>query len=345
MDEALLSAGTDDRGMKQYTEYEGKKILVTGGAGCIGSNLCHRLSQLHVGRIIILDTLSSAYEWNIPVAENIQFIEGDILDDEMLRRVFKEKPDYVFHLASHFANQNSVDNPETDLMVNGMGILKVLQYAHLSNVKRFIFSSSGCGVYGLDSQMPFQERDVSISLNTPYQVTKLLGELYTNYFHNLYGLPIVNARFFNVFGPGEVPGKYRNVIPNFFYWAMHGKPLPITGDGNETRDWTYVDDIINGLLAMGIKEEAIGEAINLGSGTETKVIDMAMKINELTKNKAGIRYIERRNWDVKHRLLSSIQKAQQLLDYKPHTEFHDGLKKVYTWFIQHPEDIEKSAEF
>jgi len=345
MDEALLSAGTDDRGMKQYTEYEGKKILVTGGAGCIGSNLCYRLSQLHVGRIIILDNLSSAYEWNIPVAENIQFIEGDILDDEMLRRVFKEKPDYVFHLASHFANQNSVDNPETDLMVNGMGILKVLQCAHLSNVKRFIFSSSGCGVYGLDSQMPFQERDVSISLNTPYQVTKLLGELYTNYFHNLYDLPIVNARFFNVFGPGEVPGKYRNVIPNFFYWAMHGKPLSITGDGNETRDWTYVDDIINGLLAMGIKEEAIGEAINLGSGTETKVIDMAMKINELTKNKAGLRYIERRNWDVKHRLLSSIEKAHKLLDYKPHMEFHDGLKKIHTWFTQHWEDIEKSAEF
>jgi nucleoside-diphosphate-sugar epimerase len=176
-------------------------------------------------------------------------------------------------------------------------------------------------------------------------VTKLLGELYTNYFHNLYGLPIVNARFFNVFGPGEVPGKYRNVIPNFFYWAIRGRPLPITGDGNETRDWTYVDDIINGLLAMGIKEEAIGEAINLGSGKETKVIDMAMKINELTNNKGGIRYIERRNWDVKHRLLSSIDKAQKLLDYKPHTEFIDGLKKVHTWLSQHFEDIEKSAEF
>jgi len=95
--------------------------------------------------------------------------------------------------------------------------------------------------------MPFEEHDTSISLHTPYQVTKLIGELYTNYFYNLYGLPIVNARFFNVFGSGEVPGRYRNVIPNFFYWAMNGKPLPITGDGNETRDWTYVDDIISGL--------------------------------------------------------------------------------------------------
>ena len=104
----------------------------------------------------------------------------------------------------------------------------------------------------MDSKMPFEEPDISISLHTPYQVTKLLGELYTNYFHNLYKLPIVNARFFNVFGPGEVPGKYRNVIPNFIFWAMQGEPLPITGDGTETRDWTYVDDIVGGLLTMGM---------------------------------------------------------------------------------------------
>jgi len=331
--------------MEKFNEYETKKILVTGGAGCIGSNLSKRLSELNAERIIILDNLSSSYEWNIPQAKNIHFIKGDILDDEILKRVFKEKPDYVFHLAAHFANQNSVDNPETDLMINGMGILKVLQYAHLADVKRFVYSSSGCGVYGLDSVMPFKENDISVSLYTPYQVTKLLGELYTNYFHNLYDLPIVNARFFNVFGPGEVPGKYRNVIPNFFYWALKGEALPITGDGNETRDWTYVNDIINGLLAMGIKEEAIGEAINLGSGKETKVVDMAMKVNELTKNNGGIRYIERRNWDVKHRLLSSIDKAQQLLDYKPQTEFNDGLKKVNSWFSEKLENIDKSVEF
>jgi Nucleoside-diphosphate-sugar epimerases len=206
-----------------YSQYDGKTVLVTGGAGAIGGNLCRKLSELNANKVIILDDLSSSYEWNIPRAGNIVFVRGSILDDEMLKRVFKEKPDYVFHLAAHFANQNSVDNPEYDLMVNGQGILKVLQYAQLIDVKRFVYSSSGCGVYGLDSKMPFEEHDVSISLHTPYQVTKLIGELYTNYFHNLYGLPIVNARFFNVFGPGEVPGMYRNVIPNFFYWAMSGR--------------------------------------------------------------------------------------------------------------------------
>ena len=326
-------------------EYEGKVVLVTGGAGCIGTNLCRKLAELNAEKVIILDDLSSAYEWNMPRAKNIVFVRGSVLDDEMLKRAFKEKPDYVFHLAAHFANQNSVDNPETDLMINGRGILKVLQYANLVTVKRFVYSSSGCGVYGLDSKTPFEEHDISISLHTPYQVTKLLGELYTNYFHNLYGLPIVNARFFNVYGPGEVPGKYRNVIPNFFYWAMNGQALPITGDGTETRDWTYVDDIIDGLLAMGLKEEAVGEAINLGSGKEHRVIDMANMVNELVGNEAGIKYVERRDWDVKTRLLSSIEKARRLLDYEPQMEFEDGLKRVHEWFVEKWGDIDKNAEF
>jgi len=328
-----------------YSEYDGKTILVTGGAGAIGGNLCRRLSELNAGKVVILDDLSSSYEWNIPRAKNIMFVKGSILDDEMLKRVFKEKPEYVFHLAAHFANQNSVDNPEYDLMVNGQGILKVLQYAQLIDVKRFVYSSSGCGVYGLDSKMPFEEHDVSISLHTPYQVTKLIGELYTNYFHNLYGLPIVNARFFNVFGPGEVPGRYRNVIPNFFYWAMSGQTLPITGDGTETRDWTYVDDIVNGLLAMGIREEAIGEAINLGSGEDHRVIDMANIVNELAGNEAGVVYTERRDWDVKTCLLSSVGKAKRLLGYEPQTEFEDGLKNVHGWFTENWDDIRGSGEF
>ena len=164
---------------------------------------------------------------------------------------------------------------------------------------------------------------------------------------------------FNIYGPGEVPGKYRNVIPNFFYWAMNKQALPITGDGTETRDWTYVDDIIDGLLAMGIKEAAVGEAINLGSGKEHRVIDLANMVNELTGQtlgkfdqkryassaEAGIKYVERRDWDVKHRLLSSIEKAKRLLDYKPQMEFTDGLKRVQEWLVEKWGDIDKNAEF
>jgi nucleoside-diphosphate-sugar epimerase len=331
--------------VKHLSEYKDKTILITGGAGCIGSNLTRALIKGQAARIIVLDDLSAAYEWNIPKSERVLFVRGSVLDDEMLKRVFKDKPDYVFHLAAHFANQNSVDNPETDLMVNGMGILKVLEYANIAGVKRFVYSSSGCGVYGLDSKIPFEEHDISISLHTPYQVTKLLGELYTNYFHNLYDLPIVNARFFNVYGPGEVPGKYRNVIPNFLYWAMNGQALPITGDGTETRDWTYVDDIIGGLLAMGVREEAVGEAINLGSSTEHQVAELAAMVNRLTNNKAGIAHVPRRNWDVKTHLRSSIDKARKLLDYQPQTNFEDGLKKVHKWFLENWDNIERDAEF
>lgn len=332
--------------MKEESKaFEGKRILVTGGAGAIGSNLVKRLSELGPERIVVIDDLSSSYEWNLPKGPKITFVRGSILDEEKLRWAFKDKPQIVYHLAAHFANQNSVDNPETDLMVNGMGTLKVLEHSALVGAERFIYSSSGCGIYGSDSKIPFKEDDVSMKLHTPYQVTKMLGELYTNYFYNLYGLPIVNARFFNVYGPGEVPGRYRDVIPNFFYWAMNKQPLPITGTGEETRDFTYVSDIVDGLLVMAYCEEAVGEAINLGTGKEIRIRDLAMWVNELTKNDAGIVFKERRNWDKKTRLLASIDKARKTLGYEPKTEFKDGLKRVHQWFVENWENIRKSADF
>ena len=197
------------------------------------------------------------------------------------------------------------------------------------------------GVCGIEKPM----QDISGRPSIQRVIDALEKSHYVDYFFNLYDLPIVNARFFNVFGPGEVPGRYRNVIPNFFYWAMSGQPLPITGDGTETRDWTYVDDIINGLLAMGIKEGAIGESINLGSAKEHRVIDMANLVNELAGNDAGIIFAERRNWDVKCRLLSSVDKARRLLGYKPQMKFEVGLENVHSWFAENWNDIERSVEF
>lgn len=325
--------------------FEGKRILVTGGAGAIGSNLVTRLSELGPEKIVVFDDLSSSYEWNIPKGPNITFVRGSILDEEKLSWAFKGRPEMVYHLAAHFANQNSVDNPETDLMVNGMGILKVLEHSALVGVERFVYASSGCGIYGSDSRIPFREHDVSMKLYTPYQVTKMLGELYTNYFHNLHGLPIVNARFFNSYGPGEVPGRYRNVIPNFFYWAMNKQPLPITGTGEETRDFTYVGDIVNGLLAMVCRKEAVGEAINLATGREIAIKDLATWVNELTKNNAGIVFKDPRNWDKKTRLLASIDKARRTLGYEPKTEFKEGLRRVHQWFVANRDNIEKSVDF
>jgi UDP-glucose 4-epimerase len=325
--------------------FKGKTILVTGGAGAIGGNLVRALEKLETKKIVILDDLSSSYAWNVPKGAKIQFIMGSILDDETLKLTFKQKPEIVYHLAAHFANQNSVDHPETDLMVNGMGILKVLEYSQLTGVERFIYSSSGCGIYGADSKMPFEEHDASMKLYTPYQVTKMLGELYTNCFHNLYELPIVNARFFNSYGPGEVPGRYRNVIPNFFYWAMSGQPLPLTGTGEETRDFTYVGDLVNGLLSMAYHEDAIGEAFNLGAGREIMIKDLANIVNDLTGNKAGVVFKERRNWDKKNRLLSCIDKAKRMIGYAPAMAFKEGLRQTHKWFVQNWEEIKRTAEF
>jgi UDP-glucose 4-epimerase len=325
--------------------FEGKTVLVTGGAGAIGSNLTRTLSELKTKKIIILDDLSSSYEWNIPVSPKIQFIKGNVLDDEKLKWAFKAKPEFVYHLAAHFANQNSVDSPETDLMVNGLGTLKVLEYSQLVDVERFVYASSGCGMYGPGCKIPFEEHDISMKFHTPYQVTKTLGEMYTNYFFDLYGLPVVNARFFNSYGPGEVPGKYRNVIPNFFWWAMNKQPLPITGTGEETRDFTYVGDIVSVLLAMADCEAAVGEAFNIGTSREIRVIDLAKWVNEMTGNKAGIVFREKRDWDKKNRLLASIEKAHRVLGYSPQMDFREGLKHVHSWFVANQDSIRASCSF
>ncbi|MGC8912234.1 MAG: NAD-dependent epimerase/dehydratase family protein [Nitrososphaeria archaeon] len=325
--------------------YTNKRILITGGAGCIGSNLIKALLKAEPEKIVVVDDLSAAYDWNLPKDSKVVFIRGSILDEEKMKRAFSYKPHYVFHLAAHFANQNSVDHPETDLLVNGLGTLKTLEYANLAGVEKFVFASSGCSVYGSQAPLPLKEDFVSLHLDTPYQINKLVGELYCNYFHDYYKLPVAIARYFNVYGPGEVPGRYRNVIPNFMWWAMHNQPLPITGTGEETRDFTFVEDIVDGTLRMGVVEEAVGEAINLASETETRVIDLANWINEITGNKAGVVYKPRRDWDKAIRRRASIEKARRILGYEPKTDMRTGLRKVYEWFRENWENIEASVKF
>lgn len=332
--------------MKSHlTEYKSKTALVTGGAGAIGSNLTLGLLNAGVNKIIILDDLSSGVRWNVPDSSSVVFVQGSILNEETLRRVFSDRPDFVFHLAAHFANQNSVDNPETDLEINGLGTLRLLEYARMARVPRFVFASSGCSVYGSEAPLPLTEDFVTINLDTPYQITKLLGELYCNFYWNFYKLPVVRARFFNSYGPGEVPGRYRNVIPNFNYWANHKKPLPITGTGEETRDFTYVGDIVDGLLRMGTIPAAVGDAFNLASETETRVIDLANMINKICDNSAGIEYIPRRDWDKITRRRASVAKAHKILGYDPKTKMDVGLQKVFGWFSQNRDKIEASAKF
>jgi UDP-glucose 4-epimerase len=332
--------------VEAYREYyRGKKILVTGGAGAIGSRLVRRLCEAGASMVMVLDDLSSGYTWNLPSVPAMLLVPGDVVNEVKLKRVYAERPQIVFHLAAFFANQNSVDHPESDLQTNGLGTLRLLEYAQMTGVERFVYASSGCSIYGSAAPLPLKEEFMSMHLTTPYQVTKMLGELYCNFFHNHHGLPVVKTRFFNSYGPGEVPGQYRNVIPNFIYWALQGKPLPITGTGEETRDFTYVEDIVDGLLRAGYFPQAIGQEMNLASEVETKIGDLARMINDLTGNTAGISWSQRRKWDTKSRLLASVDRARGLLGYEPQVSFEVGLRNTISWFKENWENVRASASF
>jgi nucleoside-diphosphate-sugar epimerase len=329
--------------------FKSKNILVTGGAGAIGSNLTIALSKLvGDGKVIVLDNLSATHDgspWNLINKPNVMFVKGDVRSDRDLKRVFKERVDIVFHLAAFFANQNSVDYPETSAEVDVLGMIKLLEISTLSKVEKFIYASSGCAIYGSFPELPLKEDFISMHLTTPYQINKMTGEMYCNFYMHHYGLNIVNCRFFNSFGPGEIPGQYRNVIPNFIYWSMKGRQLPITGDGSETRDFTYVLDLVQGLIKSAYYKEAIGENFNLAAGREISISDMAKQVQKVTGNEIEFLFKERRKWDTKPRLLASIEKASRLIDYKPIIDFDKGFKANLDWFKLFDEEIEKSSDF
>jgi len=224
-------------------------------------------------------------------------------------------------------------------------MIKLLDLAQFTNVERFIYASSGCAIYGSYGKMPLKEDFISMHLTTPYQINKMASEMYSNFYFHHYGLKTVNCRFFNSFGPGEVPGQYRNVIPNFIYWSMQEKSLPLTGTGDETRDFTYVLDLVQGLIKAAFYEEAIGKAFNLASGKETKIKEMIAMVNQSTGNTTEITQFPPRKWDTKKRLLASIELAGNLIDYKPIVSFEDGLKENFKWFNDNWEKVQLSADF
>lgn len=305
-----------------------KVILVTGGAGAIGSNLVRELLRLK-NQIIVIDDFSSGCRENLVKDKNMLFHQGSILDDKLLKKIFLKKIDVVFHLAAHFANQNSVEHPQEDFLTNSLGTLKLLEFSKNAGVDRFIYASSSC-VYG-DTTLDLKE-DLIFDLETPYAISKLCGEQYAHFYHSFHGLRIVILRYFNAFGPTDPPGKYRNVIPNFMYLALQGKPLPITGTGGETRDFTYMDDIVRGTILATRTDKAFGETFNIGSGKEIKIRHAAELINKISGNKAGIKFVKRRRWDTIIRRVANIEKSQKILKYSPQISFEDGLEKTFVWF-------------
>jgi len=304
-----------------------KRILVTGGAGAIGSHLVSNLvAQGH--EVTVLDDLSSGHKELVP--EAIDFINGSITEDRILEAAFEGRPDVVFHLAALFANQQSVDRPQLDLEVNGLGTLKVLEKCEQFNVQRFIYTSSSC-VYG-HQEKNLHEEDRLQDLDTPYAATKLLGEQYAKIWSQKKEFSVKVVRIFNSYGPNEFPGKYRNVIPNFIEKALRGESLTILGEGTETRDFTYVSDVIEGLLlASTAKEDDFG-IYNIGSGVGTKILDLADQINRISGNQTPITFAPRRNWDhILHRV-SDISLAKEKLNFSPVVSLSDGLQRTFEWF-------------
>jgi nucleoside-diphosphate-sugar epimerase len=311
-------------------KFKNSLILVTGGAGGIGSNLVKRLHQ-EGAKIIVLDNLSSGSEDNIAGIPDIQLIREGITGDNILSEIFSKPLDYVFHLAASFANQKSIEYPLEDLETNIIGTLKLLQHStKLKRLARFVFTSSSC-IYGHSDGMTTEE--TTPAPGTPYAISKLAGENYARFFNNYYGLPVVILRYFNCFGPGEYPGEYRNVIPNFLKLAIEGQPLPITGTGEESRTFTFVGDVVDATLRAALTEIAIGECFNITSDNEIKIKDLAEKINALTGNKAGVRFTERRSWDQVSRRFASYAKAKKLLGYNPVVSLDEGLNHIYSWLL------------
>ncbi len=306
-----------------------KTVVVTGGAGAIGSRLVRRLLEHHAESVVVIDDLSSGYEWLLPVDARVRFANGDVCAIFDLRLELVSP--LVFHLAAFFANQNSVDRPLSDLRTNGLGTLTTLMWAARHGVQRFVYASAGCSIAGHGIDAPIREdMPVSLALDTPYQITKTLGEFYCNYFNAQ--VPAVRCRFFNSYGPGEVPGPYRNVIPNFIWRALHGEPLVITGTGEETRDFIYVDDLVTGLLVAAEATGAPGEAFNLGTGIQTRVIDLAEIVIKACRSTSRIEFAPRRPWDRSIHREADISKAKSVLGFQPTVGIREGVERTVDWF-------------
>ena len=307
-----------------------RNVLVTGGCGAIGINLITRLLQDDRNDVHVLDNLSSGSNTLPP---GVKFSNIDISNREKLNGFFKSNhPNIIFHLAAHFANQNSVDHPVSDTATNVIGVINILEcQRENTSLEKFVYASSSC-VYGNSAVM--SEDDNVSPYDTPYAVNKYVGEMYCKYYAEIQQLPIACARIFNNFGPGELPGAYRNVIPNFILKALKGEDIWITGTGDETRDFTFVDSTVDLLHRLAFSDFAGAEVFNSGTGVGLSIRELAESIIAATESPSKIRYTEARSWDrVKHRR-ADISKSKKLLGYDPKPNLPQELGSTVQWIRQ-----------
>jgi len=320
-----------------------KAVLVVGGAGFVGSALVRRLIAGRVRRIVIVDNLLSADRSNIPNDPAVEFVHGSVADDATLAALPRDV-DYVFHLACYHGNQSSIHDPLADHQNNTLTSLKL--FNHLRDNKaltKVVYAAAGCAV----AEKTFEEAEatpedapVSLFHDSPYSISKLIGEMYGNYYFTRHGLPFVRARFQNVYGPGEILGAgdwrgtphtvWRNVTPTFIWKALHRQALPVENGGIASRDFIYVDDIARGLIACA-EHGVSGEAYNLASGVETTIRDLAERINELTGNPTPIALAPARDWDRSGHRFGDPAKAREQLDFVAGTALRDGLAATIGW--------------
>jgi UDP-glucose 4-epimerase len=330
------------------------RILIVGGAGFVGSNLCRRLLEERPGRLIIVDNLLSAESANVPVGKQVEFVHGSITNDRILAAL-PDDLDYIFHLATYHGNQSSMHDPLADHENNTLTTLKLLERVKaMRGLRSLVYASAGCTVAQktFDTAEATQETDpVSLYLDSPYQISKIIGEFYGNYYFTRHGVPFVKARFQNVYGPGEILGAgewrgtpatvWRNVTPTFIWRALNGESLPVDNGGIATRDFIYVDDIVEGLVACALRGKA-GEAYNLASGVETTIRDLAELVNALTGNRAPIALQPARSWDRSGKRYGDPAKARAELGFEARVALRDGLVQTIDWTRVNRELIERA---
>lgn len=305
--------------------------LITGGAGFIGSNIARQLLKSDK-KIIVLDNLSTGRLSNLDdVKDKIEIIKGDITDYKLLLKSFK-KVDYILHQAALRSVPFSVDHPQEANKVNVEGTLNVLLAAKKCGVKRVVYASSS-SVYG-DRESALRSEAMPTSPVSPYAVSKLAAEHYCRMFSSLYGLETVSLRYFNVFGPYQDPdSQYSAVIPIFIKAISNGKSPIIHDDGKQSRDFTYIDNVVSANILACKAEKASGEYINVATGERTSVLDIFNKISKILGKDIKPKFGPRRAGDVKH-TLADISKAKNLIKFKPLVEFDEGLEKTVKWFLQ-----------
>ena len=333
---------------------DGRKLLVVGGAGFVGANLVRRALAENAARIAVVDNLLSSEPDNLPADRRVELRAGSIADDALLAEL-RDEYDYVFHLATYHGNQNSIANPLADHDNNLLTTLKLCERLKgWKRLARIVYASTGCALAekeALAAKPVVEDGPIPLDFDSPYQISKVVGEMYLLHYHRAHGLPAVRARFQNVYGPGEVLGAgqwrgtpatvWRNVVPTFVYRALKRQPLQIHGAGESSRDFIYVGDIVEGLLRCALTDGVAGDVFNLASGVEVTIRELAEKINALTGNTAPIEFIPAREWDRSIRRVGSAEKAQRRLGFRAQVSLDEGLRQTVAWTRENLPRIER----